>query len=53
MQRAAEKVEPYVGREGVLVQPQEVFGQENREQQEEVEGRPVRESRPPRGCGEE
>ncbi len=53
MQRAADKVKPYVGREGVLVQPQEMFGQKDSEQEEEVETRPVRERRPPRRYGKE
>ncbi len=39
VQRAADKVKSYVGREGVLVQPQEVFGQEDSEQEEEVKTR--------------
>ncbi len=53
MQRAADKVKPYVGREGVLVQPQEVFDQEDRKKEEEVETRPVRERRPPEKYREE
>ncbi len=53
VQRAVDKVKSYVGREGVHVQPQEVFGQEDSEQEEEVETRPVREGGPPRRYGEE
>ncbi len=53
VQRAADKVKPYVRREGVLVQPQEVFCQEDSEQEKEVEPRPIRERRPPRRYGEE
>ncbi len=52
VQRAADKVKPYVER-GVLVQPQEVFCQENSKQEEEVEPRTVGEHRPPRRYGEE
>ncbi len=33
VQRAADRVKPYVGREGVLLQQQEVFGQEDSEQE--------------------
>ncbi len=53
VQRVVDKVKPHVGREGVLVQPQEVFCQEDSEQEKEVEPRPVRERRPPRRYGEE
>ncbi len=53
LQRAADEVKPYAGRKGVLVQPREVFCQEDNEQEEEVEPRPVRERRPPRRYGEE
>ncbi len=53
VQRAADRVKPYVGREGVLLQQQEVFGQEDSDQEEEVETRPVRQRRPPERYGEE
>ncbi len=52
VQREADKVKPYVGREGVFVQTQEVFGQEDSGQEEEVETRPVRARRPPERYGE-
>ncbi len=53
VQRVADRVKQYVGREGVLVQQQEVFGQEDNEQEEELETRPVRQRRPPERYGEE
>ncbi len=53
IQRAEDSVKPYVGREGVLVQQQKVFGQEDSEQEEEVETRPVRQRRPPERYEEE
>ncbi len=52
VQRAADRVKPYVGREGVLLQQQVVFRQEDSEQDEEVETRPVRQRRPPERYGE-
>ncbi len=46
IQRAADKVKPYVGQVNILTQPREVFYQEDSE--EEDERRPVRNRVPPR-----
>ncbi len=51
--RAAHRLRPYVGQERVLLRQQEVFGQEDSEQDEELEARPVRQRRPPERYGEE
>ncbi len=48
IQRAADKVKPYVGQENILLQPREMFFRNDSEEEEEVEPRPVRERRPPR-----
>ncbi len=50
IQRAADKVKPYVGQGGILVHPQEVFVQKDTE--EEVP-KPARERRPPKRYIEE
>ncbi len=51
IQRAADKVKPYVGQDNILTQPREVFYQEDSE--EEDEPRPVRNRVPPRRYTEE
>ncbi len=53
IQRAADKVKPYVGRELILVQPREIYFRDDSEEEEEVEPRPVRECWPPRRYIEE
>lgn len=55
LQRAADKIKPYRGQDGILVQPQEVFLPEETEKSEEEdeEPRPVREQRPVRRYIEE
>ncbi len=53
IQRAEDKVKPYVGQGDILVQPREMFFREDNDEEDEVEPRPVRERRPPRRYGEE
>ncbi len=53
IQRAADKVKPYVGQGDILVQPIELIFRGDSDEADEVEPRPVRESRPPRRYGEE
>ncbi len=53
IQRAADKVKPYLGQEDVLVQPRELILRDESEEEGEVEPRPVRERRPPRRYGED
>ncbi len=53
IQRASDKVKPYVGQGDILVQPREMFFRDDSDEEDEVEPRPVRERRPPRRCGEE
>ncbi len=53
VQRAADKVKPYIGQEDILVRPRELAFRDDSEEEEEMPPRPVRERRPPRRYGEE
>ncbi len=53
VQRAVDKVKPYIGQEDILVQPRELVFRDDSEEEEKVEPRPVKERRPPRRYGEE
>ncbi len=53
VQRAADKVKPYIGQENVLVRPKELMFHDDSEEEEELPPRPVRERRPPVRYGEE
>ncbi len=53
VQRAADKVKPYIGQGDILVQPRELIFRDESEGEEEVEPRSVRERRPPRRYGGE
>ncbi len=53
IQRAANKVKPYVGLDNILVQSREMFFRDDSDGEEEAEPRPVRERRPRRRYGEE
>ncbi len=53
VQRAADKINPYIGLEGILVRPWELVFRNDSEEEEEMPPRPVRERRPPVRYGEE
>ncbi len=53
IQRAADKVNPYVGQGDILVQTRKMFFRDDTDEEEAVEPMPVRERRPPRRYGEE
>ncbi len=53
IQRAADKIKPYVGQEGILIQEREVFFHREKEEEEDDEPRPVRERRLPARYREE
>ncbi len=53
IQRAADKVKPYIGQGDILVQPREFIFRDDSDEEDETEPMPVRERRPPRTYGEE
>ncbi len=53
VQRAADKMKPYIGQQNILVRPRELISRDDSEEEEELPTRPERERRPPVRYGEE
>ncbi len=53
VQRAADKIKPYIGEENILVRLRELIFRDDSEEEEKLPQRPVRERRPPVRYGEE
>ncbi len=53
VQRAVDKIKPYIGQEDILVRPRELVFRDDSKDEEEMPPRPVRERRPPVRYGEE